>query len=114
LIGDSIKPWTIKPRRLSSAINVSDHTLMLRRIFDDAAFADLTFANFKLRLDERNDPPPLPNNGTMAGRILVAEMNATSIVIRSNFASKSAGERYRALIPSRTSTRGSLRNFQSI
>ena len=56
---------------------------------------------------------PAPRNGGSAGRMCRSEMNETSIVTRSTACGTSSAVSARALTPSRTITRGSLRSRQS-
>ena len=57
-----------EPQLFCRAIHFIDHPLVLRRISDDAAFADFVLAYFKLWFDERDDSTLLSQQGNDRGQ----------------------------------------------
>ena len=104
-----------KPSADRVAGDLGDHRFVHGRIGHESAFADFVAPGLELRLDERDDVGAVARGTAAApGRMCRSEMNATSIVttidrVRQRRLRVSA----RALTPSRTTTRGSLRSFQS-
>ncbi len=76
--GDGQDPITAVDRR--SRYFIDDPVMLFRRAHH-AAFADFAFADFELRLDQRNDSPFWGNKRmSYSGKINLSEINEASMV----------------------------------
>lgn len=92
---------------------VLQHFEMYSRVPYHTFFAHLFPTGLELGLDEAGDLTPLPQQAVQCREDQLQGDEGTSILAKSRGSGICSGVRYRALVRSMHTTRGSLRSFQS-